>query len=172
MTCAQVRDRLDSLLAGRLSGVEARDVRTHLAGCAACLSTIAAADRAEILPIFDREVEPASALYSRFHARLAAHRADRRAVGGISPARIFHQWPGVTPGRIAVAGTVAAFLFLGIYLDLNHAPAPGPVSNASEISIAEDLPLLQNLEVIKNLDMLEDFDAIEDISQDTPAPDK
>ncbi len=169
MNCKEFEHCLEPLLAGKLRGEEARQVRQHVRDCPRCRTALSPADRIEILPLLDGEIEPREDLDGRFRARLAAHRADRTTADASSFAISFGQsW--FAPGRIAALGALAAFLFLGVYLGLYQVPAPGPVSTSGEMSIAENLPLLQNMGVIKNLDMLEDFDAIEEISQEEPEP--
>ncbi len=174
MACPEFQTRLNSLLSGELRGEEARQVRSHLAQCSRCLSSLSSDDLTELMPLIDEDIEPAQDMNRRFRARLAAHREQASATGRYSFARLMLERFSVAPAQLAALGTLAAFLLLGTYLGMYHVPAPGPMPGSGELPIAENLPLLQNLGVIRNLDLLEDFDAIEDTSPDEPepAPDK
>ena len=58
MNCEQIREVLNAFVNGRMSGDESRAVRLHLASCAACASRLSPAERVEILPALDDEIEP------------------------------------------------------------------------------------------------------------------
>jgi len=162
MNCADTQTRLKVFLSGKLEGTEARNVRLHLASCPRCASVLNPVDRVEILPAIDETVELSENFHDRFLSRLEAHRT--RQVGARHDSdfwwnRLF-QWS--MPRRLAVAGSLAAVLFLGVYWavfrvneDLDALPA--------DITIAENLPLLRDMKVIENLDLLEDFESIQEL---------
>jgi anti-sigma factor RsiW len=159
MSCETTRGQIEAFLSGRLAGEESRAVRLHLAACSACAATLAAADRVELLPAVDPEIEPSPDLGARFRTRLEAHRElkeARRSWWSVLA------WP--VPRQLAAAGALAAFLVFGLYVGMHRENIPPTGPGASEITIAENLPLLQDMKVIENLDLLEDFDAIENLS--------
>jgi anti-sigma factor RsiW len=158
MSCETTRPQIEALLSGRLAGEESRTVRLHLASCAACAATLAPADRIELLPAVDPEIEVSPDFGAKFRTRLQAHRELRDARRSWWT---ILAWP--LPRQLAAAGALAAFIVFGLYVGLhreNVPVTPGP----SEITIAENLPLLQDMKVIENLDLLEDFDTIENLS--------
>jgi Putative zinc-finger len=160
MNCADTQTRLKVFLSGKLQGTESRNVRLHLASCARCASVLNSVDRIEILPAIDGNIEPSDGFHNRFLSRLEAHRAKQ--VGTLHDLcfwwnRLF-AWS--RPGRLAAAGSLAAVLFLGIYLAFFRVKEdPGPLP--TDITIAENLPLLRDMKVIENLDLLEDFESIQ-----------
>jgi anti-sigma factor RsiW len=170
MSCTEIQRDLGDFLEGRLRGSAARRVREHLAACPACSSSLAPADRAEILPAVDEVVEPADDLRERFRSRLNSHRGAR----GTEP-WLASPWP-VTRLRLpwsrqlASLAVLAALLVCGIYFGLYRSAAPGSAWTPADMTIAEDLPLLQDLDVIRNLDLLEEFDEIEQLATADSGP--
>ena len=159
MSCQTTRGRIEAFVNGRLAGEEARTVRLHLAACSSCAAALAPADRVELLPALDPDIEPSPDLGARFRTRLQEHREQRDAR---RPWWTVLAWP--LPRQLAAAAALAAFLAFGLYVGLKRENTPATAPGASEITIAENLPLLQDLKVIENLDLLEDFDAIENLS--------
>jgi anti-sigma factor RsiW len=173
MNCSQVKNQLRPFLAGDLAGVAARGVRSHLAECRDCASSIAAIDRVELLPLLDDTIEPSSDLAARFRARLEARRDEKArqapAAGGL--AAVWHAvraWS--VPRQLAAAGALAGFLAFGIYLGIHREARKLVEPQTAEITIAQNLPLLRDMKVIENLDLLEDFDAIQNLSDGRTAP--
>jgi hypothetical protein len=166
LNCEETRSKLRSFLDGKLHGEQARQLRLHLRDCAGCAAALSPADRVEILPALDEEIEPSGSMALRFHARLSEHRAARNPGQTLFPAVFPRTWFPTLTRQILAVGTLAAFLVSGIYLGLYHVPAPGPMPGSGEVVIAENLPLLQDLGVIKNLDLLEDLDTIQEMTAD------
>jgi anti-sigma factor RsiW len=166
MNCEETRSHLDSFLDGRLRGEQSRQLRLHLRDCARCAASLTLADRIEILPALDAEIEPSKDLALRFQARLSEHRAALSAPKGFSTTALIRTWLATPMRQIMTVGALAAFLISGVYLGLYHVPAPGPMPGSGEVVIAENLPLLQDMGVIKNLDLLEDLDTIQDLTSD------
>jgi anti-sigma factor RsiW len=160
MNCEQIREVLNAFVNGRMSGDESRAVRLHLASCAACASRLSPAERVEILPALDDEIEPSEDLAARFHGKLQQRKMEtsytKERSGGLS-----FLWR--RPWQIAAVGTLAALLMAGIFLrhsgDGLNVPDP-----MNDFSIAENLSLLQDMPVINNLDFLENFETIEKIT--------
>jgi predicted anti-sigma-YlaC factor YlaD len=145
MNCDELKGVLNDFLNGNLSGEMARSVRVHLASCPRCFALLSAADRMEILPALDTDIEPSGDFAVRFRARLREPR--KRSFWGFS-------WKIASAAAVAL---VAVGIFLGQYrLRTQQLP-----DNRKDLAIVEDLPLLQDMPVISNLNLLENFDAIE-----------
>jgi len=160
MNCKQINDVLEQFLRGELSGAEARSVRTHLASCPACACGLTSAERMELLPALDEEIEPSDGFAARFRAKLE----ERRQPDGGSQA--VHSWRARIgrwglPRRLAAAGALAALIAAGVFWGLHPNGTLNPSVTDSDLLIADRLPLLEDMAVIKNLDFLEDFDTIE-----------
>ena len=72
MTCDQVRERIDDLAAGRLTGAAREEALAHIAGCAACSADLEAA-RGLAAPLagLARSIEPPRDLWPAIAARTA-----------------------------------------------------------------------------------------------------
>jgi hypothetical protein len=165
MSCEEIRPLITDLLEGRLSGVRAHWVRSHLAGCKECAAALSLSDRVELLPLLDSVVEPSDLLDVRFRARLAAHRAasaypHRTVVGRLLG------W--VSAPRLVAAGALTIVLAAAVIISLRTAPVSGPASTPREYGVAENLPILQDLDVVQNLDLLQDLDAIQALDEGVP----
>ena len=79
MTCHRVRDLIDDLAAGRLSGSTRDEVLAHVAGCASCTTDL---DSAKVLaaPVaaLPRSIEPPHDLWRPIAARIGPARRARR----------------------------------------------------------------------------------------------
>ncbi len=148
MNCDELKRVLNDFLNGTLSGEESREARRHLASCNACVSRLDPADRMEVLPVLDDELEPSDDFAERFHRRLQAPR--RNAV-----------WRNpLTLAAAAALVLISAALFFG-----QHFRGLAEISvNPNDLTLAEDLPILENMAVIQNLELLENFDAIEKLT--------
>ena len=159
MNCEQIREVLNAFVNGRMSGDESRAVRLHLASCVACASRLSPAERVEILPALDDEIEPSEDFAARFQEKLQRRIMEsssaRERSGGLS-----FFWR--RPWQLAVVGALA-LLMAGIFLRPS-----GDGLNVSDtmndFSVAENLSLLQDMPVINNLDFLENFETIEKIT--------
>ena len=153
MKCEQSREFLEDLIAGKLSGQEARSVRAHIASCSACSAGLTPSQLVEILPAFDETIEPSGDFAARFRARLKSRAQPwwKRIAGW--------GWPL----RLAAAGALAAIIFAGIFVGLHPEMGQERAASLNEFGVAENLPLLEDMPVISNLDLLEDFDTIENL---------
>jgi hypothetical protein len=149
MNCDELKGVLSDFLNGNLSGEKARSVRVHLASCGTCFALLIPADRMEILPALDADIEPSGDFAARVRARLSEPRTG-----------VFWRFPW----KLAAA-TAVALLAVGIFLGQHHLRSPQLPDNPRDLAIAEDLPLLQDMPVISNLDLLENFDAIETLTK-------
>ena len=79
MTCDQVRELIDDLAAGRLTGARREEAMAHIAGCAECAADLAAA-RALAAPLagLARSIEPPRDLWPAIAARTAPARRRYR----------------------------------------------------------------------------------------------
>jgi hypothetical protein len=160
MNCADAQARLKVFLSGKLEGNESRNVRLHLASCVRCASVLNSVDRIEILPAIDEDVEPSEGFHDRFLSRLEAHRARQAGIRRDSYFRWYRLSEWRMPRRLAATASLAAVLFLGIYLTFFRVEED-PGSLPSDITIAENLQLLKDMKVIENLELLEDFESIQ-----------
>jgi len=160
MNCEQIREVLNVFVNGGMSGDESRAVRLHLASCAACASRLTPAERVEILPALDDEIEPSEDFAARFQQKLQRRKKEssskKERSGGLS---LFwrHPW------QLATVGTLAALLMAGIFLRHSEDALNVP-DTMNDFSVAENLSLLQDMPVINNLDFLENFETIEKIT--------
>jgi anti-sigma factor RsiW len=160
MNCEQIREMLDAFVNGRMSGDESRAVRLHLASCAACASRLSPAERIEILPALDDEIEPSEDFAAGFQQELRRRKMEsssaKERAGGLS-----FFWR--RPWQLTAVGALTALLMAGIFL--RHSGDGLNVSdNLNDFSVAENLSLLQDMPVINNLDFLENFETIEKIT--------
>jgi anti-sigma factor RsiW len=163
MNCEQIRNILKAFGEGMLNAEDSRAVRGHLASCFACASRLSPAERMEILPSLDDEIEPSEDFTARFHARLQER--GRKAVSISRPVpwwKVVFVWG--RPWNYAAAGALAAILIAGVFWGGYLHGTRELSGDMNELSIAEHLPLLQDMAVISNLDLLEDFDTIESLS--------
>jgi hypothetical protein len=166
MNCEQVHEVLDDFLNGRMSGSQSRNIRLHLASCAACASSLSPTERIEILPVLDETLEPSADFGARFHAELQRRKAAMSpAFSKESRGRAWLIWRH--PWQLTAVGALAALLAAGIFVRHSR-DGIGLSDNPGDITIAENLNLLQDMAVINNLDLLENFDTIETM---TPALD-
>ena len=127
---------LTAYLDGALSAAERAEVEAHLAACASCraerdrlestMALLARLPRPEVSPTFEQ----------RFHARLAAQRAERRGFLG----RIAWRWV-LGPG-LATAAAVAVFYV-------------GAQRRSDERFLAEHLDLFENYQAVASADALD-----------------
>jgi len=160
MNCEQIREVLNAFVNGRMDGVESRAVRLHLASCAACASRLSPAERVEILPALDDEIEPSEDFAARFQEKLQRQKMEsssaKERLGGLS-------FFGRRPWQLAAVGTLSAMLMAGIFLRHSGDGLNVP-DTMNALSVAENLSLLRDMPVINNLDFLENFEAIEKIT--------
>ena len=167
MNCEQIRDLLRDFADGNLDGEKSRAVRVHLASCAACASMLSPADRMEILPALDDEIEPSENFPARFHARLQDRSRDKQRDAWW---RRIAAWG--YPWKLAAAGVLTVLLAAGIFWARypgGRSEPPESLSDfppAEDLPLIEDLPLLQDMAVISHLDLLENFDAIEMLTKE------
>jgi hypothetical protein len=163
MNCEQIRIILKSFGEGALNAETSRAVRKHLASCAACASSLSPAERMEILPALDDDIEPSADFALRFQSML-----QERRRGAASVSRPIPWWKVVfvwgRPWSFAAAGALAAVLIAGVFWGGYLRATRELPKDMNELSIAEHLPLLQDMAVISNLDLLEDFDTIENLT--------
>jgi len=145
MSCNRIESRILAYVDGRLKASEAREVETHLAGCAACRVRVnefrAVSSLLEELPL----IEPSGAFDARVRARVAAEPVKRswwawfapspRVVFAASMLLLATVWIGSRPGDHSVSG-----------------PTIDPVEQ-----IASDLPVLENYDVLSNFEALTDL---------------
>ncbi len=151
MNCKQARESLELLLAGKLSGQSAREVRLHLATCPSCAGELNAVQWTEVLPALDESVEPSGDFALRFRAKLQARpepRWKKIAVWG-------------QPRQLAAAGVLAVVILAGIFVTRYPFSVRNRAAALNDFGVAENLPLLEDMPVVSNLDLLEDFDTIE-----------
>ncbi len=160
MNCEQIREILMDFLDGKLDGERARAVRLHLASCTDCASRLSPADRMEILPVLDEEIEPSAGFAARFQARLR-----ERSVSGQREAwwRRLRAWG--YPWKLA-AGVLIVLIAVGVFWGRFPGRSSNLPENLNDLPLAENLPLLQDMAVISNLDLLENFDAIEELTKE------
>jgi anti-sigma factor RsiW len=144
---SHIADRLNAWLAGSLPEAEAREVREHLASCAACEEErrLLEAGRTVLgaLPV----VEPRD----WFATKVAASAAQVR------PRPLGAPWWRVAFGGGLIAGAVAALaLFVVPALHRQQQAAP-----RDEIVLAQRLDLFEDLGIVQNEDALEDFEVVE-----------
>jgi anti-sigma factor RsiW len=160
MNCEQIREVLNAFVNGRMSGGESKAVRLHLASCAACTSRLSPAERVEILPALDDEIEPSDDFVTRFQGKLQRRKMEsspaKERSGGLS---FFWQ----RPWQLAAVGVLAALLMAGIFFRHSGDGLNLP-ETINDFSVAENLSLLQDMPVINNLDFLENFETIEKIT--------
>ena len=159
MNCEQIREVFEAFVNGRMSGAESRAVRLHLASCAACASILSPAERVEILPALDYEIEPSEDFAAGFQQKLRRRKMEsssKERSGGFS-------FVGRRPWRLTAVGALAALLMAGIFLRHSGERLNLP-DNLNDFSVAENLSLLQDMPVINNLDFLENFETIEKIT--------
>jgi anti-sigma factor RsiW len=153
MNCKQAREFLELLLAGKLSGQDARDVRVHLASCVHCAAELNAEQWAEVLPALDETIEPSQDFARQFYAKLRA--------------RPEPWWKKIMawgwPRQLAATGTLAALILAGFFVVRYPYSVQNRAASLNDFAVAETLPLLEDMPVVSNLDLLEDFDTIEDL---------
>jgi hypothetical protein len=153
MNCKQARESVELLMAGKLSGQEAGDVRVHLVSCASCAAELNAEQWAEVLPALDETIEPSGDFARQFYAKLSA--------------RSEPWWRSIMvwgwPRQLAAVGTVVAIILAGIFVVRYPYSAQNRAASLNDYAVAENLPLLEDMAVVTNLDLLEDFDIIEDL---------
>jgi len=166
MDCDEIRNLLEPLKSGRLSGDESRRVRRHLVSCAGCASSLGPMEWIEVLPALDDAIEPSEDFALRFQSRLQEHR--RRRSAGRKP-----WWEMVAAAgwvrQLVAAGALATLVAAGIYLRKYPGDATDRINSYNEFAVAENLPLLKDMDVISNMDLLEDLDTIENLPS-SPAP--
>jgi anti-sigma factor RsiW len=160
MNCEQIREVLNAFINGRMSGDESRAVRLHLASCAACASRLSPAERVEMLPALDDEIEPSEDFAARFQEKLQRRKTKSSYAKERSGGRSF-VWR--RPWQLTAAGALAALLMAGIFLQHSGDRLNVP-DNLTDFPVAENLSLLQDMSVINNLDFLENFETIEKIT--------
>ena len=166
MDCDEIRNLLEPLMSGRLSGDESRRVRRHFASCAGCASRLGPMEWIEVLPALDDAIEPSEDFALRFQSRLQEHRLRRSA--GRKP-----WWKMVAAAgwvrQLVAAGALATLVAAGIYLRKYPGDVTDRINSYNELAVAENLPLLKDMDVISNMDLLEDLDTIENLPAN-PAP--
>jgi anti-sigma factor RsiW len=153
MSCKRIESKMLGYVDGRLKASEAREVETHLAGCATCRLRVnefrAVSGLLDELP----QIEPSAAFDARVRARVAAEPARRS----------WWAWFAPSP-RVAFA---ASMLLLAIvWLGSRSGPdSTGPVSVTEQAQIESDMPVLENYDVLSN------FDALTDLPEPVPNDD-
>ena len=160
MNCEQIREVLNAFVNGRMSGDESRAVRLHLASCAACASRLSPAERVEILPALDDEIEPSEDFAAGFQQKLRRRKMESSSANEQSGEFSFF---GRRPWHLTAVGALAALFMAGIFLRHSGDGFNLP-DNLNDFSVAENLSLLQDMPVINNLDFLENFETIEKIT--------
>ncbi|MFT3913170.1 MAG: zf-HC2 domain-containing protein [Anaeromyxobacteraceae bacterium] len=150
-----VVEDLTALADGALPEERAREVRAHLAGCAACRAEEARLTAAlSLLSRLPAAPEPSPYFGTRLAAAIAEE--ERRPRGLV--ARLSMRWRLAIPaGAVAAAGLAA---FLGIR-----------AQRAEERAIAEHLELLSDYEVVASLDTVEteeDADVVAHLDELSP----
>jgi anti-sigma factor RsiW len=136
-----VADRLAAWAAGDLSDSEAKQVREHLASCAACAEELALLQQAASVVGPDRRAEPRPGFASRVAARAVELRV--RPVGA--------PW-----WRWAFGGAVAAAIAAAVVIVARpRAAIPG-----EDVLVAQRLELFEDLSVVQNQDALGDLDVV------------
>jgi len=148
MNCDEMKRLLKEFLSGRLSGEESREVRRHLASCPACAASLEAADKMEILPALDEEIEPSADFAERFHARL--HEPRRTSA-----------WRN--PTALAAAAAIV-LLAAGVFFGQYFRGTTAVPDSLNDLTLAENLPLLEDRALLENLELLENFEAIENLT--------
>jgi hypothetical protein len=154
MNCKEARKALESLVAGNLSGEDARAVRMHFKTCSACAAKLDPSHWVELLPVLDAEIEPSPDFALRLKARL-----DARTQPWWRKIPVW-DWPR----QLAAAGALAAVIFAAVLAIRYPGAGKDPSASLNDYTVAEQLPLLKDMPVVSNLDLLEDFDAIENLS--------
>jgi anti-sigma factor RsiW len=136
-----VADRLAAWAAGDLPDGEARQVREHLAGCAACAEEHDLLQQARSVVASIGQGEPRPGFASRVAARAAELHV--RPVGA--------PWWRWGFAGAAAAAAVAAVVVV--------ARPPGAVPG-EEVILAQRLELFEDLSVVQNQDALSDLDVV------------
>ena len=118
MTCDQVRERIDDLAAGRLTGAAREEALAHIAGCAACSADLEAA-RGLAAPLagLPRSIEPPRDLWPAISARTAT-----RAAPGSGPATRHRPVLAIAAALALIAGSSAVTML--VMRDPGPEPAP------------------------------------------------
>ena len=122
MTCDQVRERIDDLAAGRLTGAPREEALAHIAGCAECAADLEAA-RALGAPLaaLPRSIEPPRDLWPAISARTGT-----RVAQGSTPLTTHRPLLAIAAALALIAGSSAVtMLFMR-----DSGPEPGPVTAA------------------------------------------
>jgi len=162
MKCEQVCEALDAFLNGDMSGEASREMRRHLASCAACARRLQDLEWIEILPALDEEVEPTESFAARFQQKLQRRKAESGSGRAAQRAGRF-SCLARSPWRLAVAGALAALVVAGVFLR-HPGDEPGSAESWSYLPVAENLSLFQDMAVVDHLDFLENFEAIETLT--------
>ena len=143
-----MEERILPYVDGRLKASEARDVETHLEGCAACRLRVnefrAVTGLLDELP----EIEPSAAFDVRVYALVAAEPAKR------------NWWAWLAPSpRVAFAASMLLVATVWIGSQGGRQTASVDMgSNVDSGTIAvKDLPVLQDYDVLSNFEALTDL---------------
>jgi hypothetical protein len=164
MKCERVREAMQELLRDAVREEEAREIRHHLASCAACASKISPEGWVEILPVLDKEIEPSRDFAMRFHTRLR-ERQRSQIESDRTPSSLWMKlalW--IWPRRLATAGILTVLIVAGIFIGRFPGSFKDAAISDEDLSIAQKLPILEDMAVINNLDLLEDFETIETLA--------
>jgi mycothiol system anti-sigma-R factor len=135
MTCAKLREDIDSFLDGELDASRANAIEAHAAVCPTCASRLSGERRvrARIAHVCAGETAPA-ALRRRVRAQVDAAQADR-GVAADAPARVT-SWS--RPGRRTFGYGLAAAAVIAVLAIVWTLGPRGGVGNALAAGLAED----------------------------------
>jgi len=141
-----IADRLNAWLSGSLPEAEAAELRSHLAGCAAC------EEERRLLEASRDVVQPGPAVEARpwFATKVAARAAELR------PRPVGAPWWRLAFGGGLAAGALAALALVAVPALQKHEPAP-----REEMILAQRLDLFEDLGIVQNQEALEDFEVVE-----------
>jgi len=141
-----IADRLNAWLSGSLPEAEAAELRSHLAGCAAC------EEERRLLEASRDVVQPGPAVEARpwLATKVAARAAELR------PRPVGAPWWRLAFGGGLAAGALAALALVAVPALQKHEPAP-----REEMILAQRLDLFEDLGIVQNQEALEDFEVVE-----------
>jgi anti-sigma factor RsiW len=145
MSCERMESKILGYADGRLKPSEAREVETHLEGCATCRLRVnefrAVSGLLDELPM----IEPSPAFDARVRARVAAEPAKRSWWAWLSPSP-----------RVAFAASMLLLATVWIGSRSTDTVTPNVATSAPE-QIESDLPVLENYDVLSNFEALTDL---------------
>jgi anti-sigma factor RsiW len=155
---AHPREALAAYAANDVGAEEGADVERHLAGCAACRTTVADF-RALLDELATAAPAPPELAWPRYRAELRARLASRRRASWRA------RW--LRPVPAAAVTAVAAAVAIVVYAAL-PAGRPADLAAIEYDGLAGRLPLIDHYQVVEQLDLLEDLDVIRNLDQLSP----